>query len=255
MTNTQNSLYNLISNEPIFFNKNSDFLFYSFYTNDEYYEKNSEILSKNLKNLKIPHQIDKLIIKKGTLTWTEICRKKIVFINQICLKYPEKKIFWLDIDCNLVQIPNFVTNFSADIIGFYRSFETPLNMGYFKKSRFWEPCFLGFNKTSQARDFIAFAAELEERYTGQATDDYFFEEAWRIKCPYLSFQIIPSVEKFSEEHKKGFFITGSSGNVSEFVTKVATHTPIHESNLGKIRRVLRSIKRHTRSYFSKNLNT
>jgi hypothetical protein len=36
------------------------------------------------------------------------------------------------------------------------------------------------------------AADFEARATVRATDDFFFEEAWRAVSPNMTFQIIPS---------------------------------------------------------------
>lgn len=239
--------FTLIQGTPIFLDLSKDFLFYSFYTNDEYYQDKAQGLKKVLENLQIPHRIDHLIVDHNRTNWAKICRKKISFINKICQDYPDKKIFWIDIDCSINTIPTYITNFSADIIGFYRGFETPLKMGYHLKSRFWEPCFLGFNTSHQARDFINLAAELEHNSSFLATDDYFFEEAWRISCKKLNFQIISSTEKITTDIDTGFFVTGSSGHVSEYSEKVARHTPIYESFFDKVKRKIRHIKRQFRN--------
>lgn len=244
MTNIK---YKLIENDAIEFPERNNFIIYSFYTNDHYYKEKYTLLSKQLIKLRLPHQIDELIIDKSQCNWADICRKKLLFINNICKKYPTKKIFWIDIDCFLSHFPKNIENFSADIIGFYRGFASPLKMGYHIKSRFWEPCFLGFNTTSVARNFIDLSVRLEQSFNGAATDDYFLEEAWRQSCEIINFQIIPSSERIIDKKTNGFFITGSSGNVSQFAEKVAHHTPLYESSSAKIRRMIRSIKRKLRS--------
>lgn len=201
-----------------------DIIFCSFYTDDAYYTMHGERLKSALTALGIQHEIG--VIKKAPdEKWIEICRKKIPFIYDICQRHPDKKVFWIDVDCNLSRLPEFVSGTGADIIGFQRGFSTPLRLGYHLRSRFWEPCFWGINSSTAARAFIQTAYEAERDLTVFATDDYFFEEAWRVHCADLGFQIIPS--KFvadKAEDADPFFFFGSSGNVSDNVDVAAQHS-------------------------------
>ena len=76
---------------------------------------------------------------------------------------------------------------------------------------------------------VAAAAEFEIAATVRATDDFFFEEAWRANSPNMTFQVIPSncaVDKGAgtlESHEV-FFRFGSSGQVDNFKKKVEQHT-------------------------------
>ena len=238
------------------FGETEETLVYSFYTEDEYYEKKACELAQSLTELKVSHRIDVLKIIDSNVNWVSICRKKIEIFQQVCNEYPQKKIFWIDVDCSIRKFPKYVRDFSADIIGFYRGFESPLKIGYRWKARFWEPCFFGVNNTVAARDFIAYAAKLETEYEGLATDDYFLEEAWRNKCKYLSFQIIPSIEKYRKDCCFGsaFFVSGSSGKVDEYRGVVATHDPIYETCIDKMKRNLRRIKRSVKKVMQNNSN-
>ena len=200
----------------------------SFYTADDYYRAHGERLSKNLTELGIEHVLREIEKKDGE-DWADICRKKVPFLAEVCQMHPDKKVFWVDVDCILLELPEYVANSTADIIGFQRGYSSPLGIGYDKRSRFWEPSFWGVNTTALARKMIADAAELERTSTIKATDDYFMEEAWRANCDNMTYQMIPSnavvgLGVASENSKQSFFKFGSSGNVAEFKGKVEQHS-------------------------------
>ena len=199
----------------------------SFHTADAYYRGHAEALRTNLHRLGVQHELAE--IEKGPgEEWPDICRKKIPFLADVCERNPDKKVFWIDVDCQLIEFPSFVADFSADIIGFQRGFSSPLGIGYRNRTRFWEPCFFGINGTIGGRKFIEDARSLESTATVRATDDYFFEESWRANANRLSFQIIPSICVSSRaiEPVEGlpvFFHFGDSGHVAQFKGKVVQH--------------------------------
>jgi len=199
----------------------------SFFTGDDYYRGHAARLQKNLEKLGLAYELREITKQPGE-DWADICRKKVGFIAEVCAANPDKKVFWVDVDCEIFSIPDFILNSTADIIGFQRGFSTPLSIGYEKRGRFWEPCFWGINTTHQARKMVASAAEFEAISTVKATDDFFFEEAWRAASPNMTFQVIPSncaVDKGAgnlESHAV-FFRFGSSGQVDNFKKKVEQH--------------------------------
>ncbi|MBU6347368.1 MAG: hypothetical protein KGQ38_01985 [Actinomycetales bacterium] len=203
----------------------TDVIVCSFFTDDDYYRGHADNLRKNLDELGLLYEL-KEIHKAPGEEWPDICRKKIGFIAEVCLNHPDKKVFWIDVDCNLLAIPEYVLNSTADLIGFTRGFGSALQIGYGQRARFWEPCFWGLNTTAEARKLIKDASNLEKASSVRATDDYFLEEAWRANAENLTFQIIPSgcVVGRSESTKDAFFTFGSSGNVAEFKGKVEQHT-------------------------------
>ena len=208
----------------------------SFYTSDEYYKGHGARLKANLESLGIPYELREIAKQPGD-DWADICRKKVGFIAEVCAAHPDKKVFWIDVDCEIFSIPDFILNSTADIIGFQRGFSSPVNIGYERRGRFWEPCFWGINTTAQARGMIAAAAEFEAVATVKATDDFFFEAAWRSVSPNLTFQIIPSncaVDKGrgSLEGHEAFFRFGSSGQVDNFKKKVEQHKGNNKKKLG-----------------------
>jgi len=199
----------------------------SFYTSDDYYKSHGARLKANLESLGIPYELREIAKKPGD-DWADICRKKVGFIAEVCAANPDKKVFWIDVDCEIFSIPDFIRHSTADIIGFQRGFSSPVNIGYERRGRFWEPCFWGINTTAQARRMITAAAEFEAVATVKATDDFFFESAWRSVSPNMTFQIIPSncaVDKGrgSLDGHEVFFRFGSSGQVDNFKNKVEQH--------------------------------
>ena len=218
----------------------------SFFTGDEYYKSHALRLQANLEELGIAYEL-RQISKRKDEDWADICRKKVGFIAEVCAANPNKKVFWIDVDCEIFSIPNFILHSTADIIGFQRGFSSPANIGYANRGRFWEPCFWGINTTVQARKMITAAAEFEQAATVKATDDFFFEEAWRALSPNMTFQIIPSncaVDKGAgtlESHEV-FFRFGSSGQVDNFKKKVEQHKGNTKKKLGPKKQLLEFAK-------------
>jgi hypothetical protein len=206
----------------------NDFIVCSFHTDDEYYRRHGKELEENLTGLGVRYVIEEVVKEEGQ-DWADLCRRKVPFLQRICAENPDSMVFWIDVDCRLLSLPDFVRHSSADIVGFQRGFSNPRAIGYHKRSRFWEPCFWGVNTTPQARRMIADAAELESRSPTKATDDFFFEEGWRANAGELTWQIIPSscVVGRGGPHttRSAFFAFGSSGNVAEFKDKVVQHAP------------------------------
>ncbi|WP_029653238.1 polysaccharide pyruvyl transferase family protein [Marinobacter daepoensis] len=207
---------------------NKDILIYSFHTNDDYYTGKANQLKARLDALGLPYRIDGIDIPEGK-EWPDICREKIGMIKKVCDENPDKKVFWIDVDCYLIDLPDYVAEFSADIIGFQRGFSTPDMIGYAGRSRFWEPCFWGINTSRAAREFIDDAHAAEQAFSDRATDDYFFEESWRKNGSGMSFQIIPSITAARTEEAvvaETFFVFGASGNVAKFKGKVSQHSSL-----------------------------
>ncbi|MGM1054075.1 MAG: hypothetical protein ACQEXO_17060 [Pseudomonadota bacterium] len=204
----------------------------SFYTADDYYRQQGEELKESLEALGIECVVKEVEIPLGK-DWADICRQKIQFLHDVYFSNPGKMVFWIDADCRLQDFPDFIKASSADVIGFQRGFSTPMRIGYRYRSRFWEPCFIGINATPGGERFIEDALIAEKRYTDKATDDYFFEESWRLNSRYLSFQIIPSAFVAKDESKitpRTLFLFGSSGNVAEFKGKVSQHSSDGKKN-------------------------
>ena len=208
----------------------------SFYTDDEYYRNEAKALKADLDKLGVDYVLEEIAKKPGQ-DWADMCRQKVPFLQSVCERFPDKKVFWIDVDCRLLSLPDFVRDSSADIIGFLRGFGSSLTIGYQNRTRFWEPCFWGVNTGPNARKMIADAAALEATSDLKATDDYFFEDGWRQNVDSLTFQIIPSaavVGKGDPSLKvESFFVFGSSGNVAEFKGKVEQHKSAAKQSVRK----------------------
>lgn len=204
----------------------SEAIFCSFYSDDDYYRNHGIELKQNLDSLGLDFFIEE--IEKGTNeNWIDICRRKVPFLHKVCQSNPDKRVFWIDVDCRLLGIPEFILESTADIIGFQRGFSSATKIGYNMRSRFWEPCFWGVGTSPSARKMINDAHQLESTLAVLATDDYFFEEGWRSNADNLTFQLIPSacvVGKYtSQTVHPAFFAFGASGNVEEFKGEAAQH--------------------------------
>jgi len=207
---------------------NSNVIVCSFYTADDYYRAHGERLAKELDVLGVEYVLREIEKQEGE-DWADICRKKVPFLAEVCAANPDKKVFWMDVDCMILELPDYIFNSTADIVGFQRGYSSPLNIGYDRRARFWEPSFWGVNTTPLARKMIADAAVIEKLSTVKATDDYFMEEAWRANCDNMTFQMIPSnavvgMGTTNENSRGAFFKFGSSGNVAEFKGKVEQHS-------------------------------
>ena len=151
----------------------SEAIFCSFYSDDDYYRNHGIELKQNLDSLGLDFFIEE--IEKGTNeNWIDICRRKVPFLHKVCQSNPDKRVFWIDVDCRLLGVPEFILESTADIIGFQRGFSSTTKIGYNMRSRFWEPCFWGVGTSPSARKMINDAHQLESTLDVLATDDYFF---------------------------------------------------------------------------------
>lgn len=206
----------------------------SFYTPDDYYRTKAIALSRRLDALRVDHCIKEISIPAG-LKWPDICRKKIQHIfNAFQEGYDRyEKIGWIDADCSLEHFPSFLLDFEVDVMGFPRGFPHSAHSAK-ARTRFWEPCFFVFKTNAKCQNFLKKASDLEKQTISiNATDDYFFEEAWRESRDKLTYFCIPGEYSTrgmregtmrSQYRAKGiFFEFGESGNVGEFKGKVEQH--------------------------------
>ncbi len=220
----------------------------SFYSDDEYYTQHAKSLGANLDVLGVAHEL--LEIKKNPgEDWADICRKKVPFLADVCRKYPDALVVWMDVDCRLLSVPSLLEQSTADLIGFQRGFSTPLRIGYAHRTRFWEPSLLGIGATPFGREFIYLAERMEKDSTIKATDDYFFEEAWRAVAAKMSFQVLPGklMQRAGKSPATGdlkpFFLFGSSGSVEDFKEKVVQHAPPTIATPSKAHRYAKALER------------
>lgn len=218
------------------YRERDDIIVISFYTTDEYYSQKANELKKELNWLGIKHDIQPIDIPDN-LAWPDICRKKVNYYYTLFSKHRKefKKVVWIDVDCNLNYLPSFIHDFDVDFMAFRRGFPHSKHLEK-SRTRHWEPCFFVFKSSSQVcYDMLKYASDLEtEMITLKATDDYFFEEAWRKFGSALSVFEIPG-EMSSRGNKTQFnpvesrnhsvfFKFGDSGNVADYKGKVIQHS-------------------------------
>ena len=87
----------------------SDFIVCSFHTDDEYYRRHGEELKKSLSDLGVTYVVEEIAKKPGQ-DWADLCRQKVPFLKRICDENPDSKVFWIDVDCRLISLPDFVRN-------------------------------------------------------------------------------------------------------------------------------------------------
>ena len=87
-------------------------IFCSYYTDNYSYNKYIKKLIKSLDKFNLKYEILKLN-NKGN--WVFNCAQKAELIQKIFYKYPDKSVFWLDADSELLKEPIFLKNFQWDI--------------------------------------------------------------------------------------------------------------------------------------------
>jgi hypothetical protein len=224
----------LDSYKDIVSNSKEDVIFISFHTTDEYYSLKAKKLKNCLDKLGLHHDIQPFSIPVG-MEWPDVCRKKVSFYFNLFKKHSNnyKKIVWIDADCNLNYIPSFIFDFNVDFMAFRRGFPNSKHIDR-NLTRHWEPCFFVFKSNAACLELLTYAADLELKSPNiKATDDYFFEEAWRKFGHKIDVFEIPGEMssrgvKFNyndiESRKYNiFFNFGDSGHVAEFKGKVIQH--------------------------------
>jgi hypothetical protein len=207
-----------------------DFTVVSFYTGASYYRLAALDLRHDCERLGIPHQITELKETSGK-NWAEICRQKIRFYRDMLVQC-RTPILWVDADCRIARMPDFLLQSRMDMIGYLRGFTYPRDFHRSEVGRFWTPSILYFNDNNRVKRFIDHMLDLEERSDIAATDDYFLEEAWRSFPEELAIGILPpSTLTFRAERpaKNPYFVFGDSGHVKEFASQVQQHTPLVET--------------------------
>jgi hypothetical protein len=222
------------SSKGIEYKSKADVIFISFHTTDEYYSLKATNLKNCLDKLGLHHDIQPFSIPVG-MEWPDVCRKKVSFYFELFKKHSNnyKKIVWIDADCNLNYIPSFIFDFNVDFMAFRRGFPNSKHIDR-NLTRHWEPCFFVFKSNAACLELLSYAADLEINSPNiKATDDYFFEEAWRKFGNKINVFEIPGEMssrgiKFNyneiESRKHNiFFNFGDSGHVAEFKGKVIQH--------------------------------
>ena len=228
-----------------------EIIFISFYTTDNYYSTKADELRHCLDVLGLAYDIVPFVVPLGTV-WPDICRKKVSIYFDLFKKHKDnyKKVVWIDVDCKINFLPSFILDFDVDFMAFRRGFPSNLDAER-NLTRHWEPCFFVFKSNSVCFDMLQYASQIESSSPDiKATDDYFFEEAWRKYAPNLTAFEMPGqmssrgnklVFNAVEARKHGvFFSFGDSGNVVKFKGKVVQHEKMIKPHVTKINVDLRN---------------
>lgn len=197
----------------------------SFFAGADYYRKAAATLAGDCDRLGIEYDIVEIQVDHKA-DWIDICRRKIPFLREMQEKH-RRAIFWVDVDCRFGRRPEFFGNAPYDIAGFLRGFAYIRDFDAATASRFFSPFALYFNYTDPAIHFVDLMAELEARYSGSATDDYFLQEAWAQHEFQASVMVLPPrlIGRTWPLVGEQAIYFGSSGNVSAFRSRAQQHAP------------------------------
>lgn len=198
----------------------------SFYTEGGYYEEKATELRARCDELGMRHDIQPITFPKGT-TWSEICRAKVRFYRKMLLKH-RSTVMWLDVDTKLLRNVNSLASRSYDIAAFMRGFRFLPQENFSLYARRFHPGYLILNYTRETLELLYECRRVERETTGDFTDDYILEEAFRRTTARPRIMIL-SPRDISRpqdpENPEAYFLHGDSGNVKEFRGKVLQHTP------------------------------
>lgn len=198
----------------------------SFYGGDQYYYEAAKRLRADCDRLNLKHDIRE-VKKLQSEDWADVCRKKIGFYREMIGRHPEG-IFWLDVDTRIVRVPELLRGSRYDFAAFLRNLNDLRHFDPMLYGRTFHPGFLHFTSSTLANEFVSHLAQIEQKSSIRATDDFFLEEGFRSFPKALSIALFPSdliVRREEDIQPQTCFIFGASGNVSSFVNKVEQHKP------------------------------
>lgn len=204
------------------------FVLVSFYSPDDYYRAAARQLTEDCIRLGIAHDIVELAVEPGA-SWIDNCRRKLPFIGEMFRKH-RRPVFWLDVDSRLSRRPALLDGARCDFAAFLRGFRYLRDFDAETMPRFFSPFALYFNATPKAAGFLELMLSLEAEHPGQATDDYFLQEAWRRHQSFLSVLVLPPdlVGRHWPLQDHEVFYVGISGHVSAALGQAEQHVaPVH----------------------------
>jgi hypothetical protein len=161
----------------------------SFYSNDSYYQQAADNLRADCLRVGLDCDIEQLDGPPDQ-SWPDICRRKVPYLLEKHRKHA-RAILWLDVDSRLAGRPDIFDGATCDMAGFLRGRRYLRGFDPLALPRFFAPFALYFNATPAAAAFLELMSELERRYSGPATDDFFLQEAWAQHRHQLSVMILP----------------------------------------------------------------
>jgi len=203
----------------------------SFYGGEDRYREAADVLRADCERLGLDHDIVDLSAEDSRRGWVEWCREKVPFCLRMLRKH-QRPIFWLDVDCRLAKRIDVLDGATCDFGAFLRGRRYLRDFDPLSAPRFFSPFALYFNATPRARAFLELMADLESRYEGSATDDFFLQEAWKQHQQQLSVMVLPPELVGEEWPLTGdqCIYFGRSGNASRFKSQAEQHVaPIYAS--------------------------
>jgi len=201
----------------------------SLHSSHDYYRTSADRLREDCDRLNVECDIVELEGSEA-LDWISICRKKVPFFREMLCRH-ERPILWLDADSRLGDWPTVFDGMSCDLAGFLRGLRYLRDFDPAALPRFFAPFALYFNFTAAARDFLDTMTALERTFIGEATDDYFLEQAWRTHERQLAVTVLPPclVGRNLPLADGEQIYVGISGNVSAHKSKAEQHVAaMHE---------------------------
>lgn len=194
----------------------------SFAFGDPYYHRAAEVLRQDCARLAQPCHVVAADLPPDT-GWIDACRHKVRFIDE-CRRRFDAPLWWVDVDCRLLR-PLPVLGESIDLGLFLRGFRDLRQFDPVMLPRTWQPSILYFGHTEPARRFIEAMSALERGHTGQATDDWFLQEAWVASAPVPSVAVLPPhwVQVDEAPAAEACFAFGRSGNAGAFKGQAEQH--------------------------------
>ncbi|SMO81736.1 polysaccharide pyruvyl transferase family protein [Paracoccus laeviglucosivorans] len=198
----------------------------SFYTEGGYYEEKANELRARCDELGMRHDIQPIAFRTDA-SWSEICRAKVRFYRKMLLKH-RASIMWVDVDTKLLRNVDNLAGRSYDIGVFMRGFRFLPQENFALYARRFHPGYLILNYTRETLELLYECKRVEQDTTGDFTDDYILEEAFRRTTarPRLLVLSPNDISRPQDPENPGaYFLHGDSGNVKEFKGKVLQHSP------------------------------
>jgi hypothetical protein len=188
----------------------------SFYCGDAYYYRAAEKLKQDCVRLGVDHHVVEAPLP-ASVPWVTACRYKVRFIAE-CLRTHARPVLWVDADCSLLERPSLLNSCQADFAFFLRGFRYLKEYDPVALPRMAQPSILYFGHTPAALEFTALMCSLEGSHQGEATDDYFIQEAWsRFERPMSLLLMPPDLVCFELPARgRECFYFGRSGSATVF---------------------------------------
>lgn len=198
----------------------------SFYTPGGYYEEKANDLRAMCDAQGLEHDIAEITLSEGE-NWADICRRKARHYHEMLLKY-KCDIMWLDVDSVIIGDITRLNEGHFDIALFMRAFRYMPQYNVGAMARSFHPGYLLLKYTPRTVQFLDDCINIDRTYSGEFTDDFILEEAFRTSEAKLRIMLLSpdDIERPGDgQTEKALFRHGDSGNVKDYKDKVLQHQP------------------------------